>query len=127
MNVEFGSGAVTDHGNVVRDKRFRFAVRIVRMAQHLRRQHSEFVLSKQVLRSGTRIGANVEEALAGQSRKDFIANMAVASKETRETIYWIRLLKETEYLDERSADSLLQDCGELKKLLTSIVKSSQEN
>ncbi|MGB1109160.1 MAG: four helix bundle protein, partial [Gammaproteobacteria bacterium] len=87
--------------SAVHEKSFRFAVRIVKMAQHLRRGSGEFVLSKQVLRSGTSIGANVEEASAAQSRKDFISKMAIASKESRETLYWLRLLKETELLDER--------------------------
>lgn len=113
--------------SAVHEKSFRFAVRIVKMAQHLRRDSGEFVLSKQVLRSGTSIGANVEEASAAQSRKDFISRMAIASKESRETLYWLRLLKETELLDERAATSMIEDCEELKKLLTSIVKSSQVN
>ncbi len=112
--------------NVVRDKSFKLAVRIVRMTRYLQKEHSEFVLSKQILRSGTSIGANIEEALAGQTRKDFIAKMAIASKESRETLYWIRLLKETGYLETDAAESVRQDCEEMTKLLTSIVKSSQE-
>ena len=84
-------------------------------------------MSKQVLRAGTSIGANIEEALGGQSRKDFIAKMSIASKEARETLYWIRLLKETDYLEEKMAASLKQDCDELSKLLISIVKTSQES
>ncbi|MCU7919490.1 MAG: four helix bundle protein [Candidatus Thiodiazotropha sp. (ex Epidulcina cf. delphinae)] len=116
-------------GNVVRDKSFRFAVRIVNAARYLQQNHREFVLSKQLLRSGTSIGANIEEAMAGQSRKDFIAKMAIASKETRETHYWIRLLISTGYLnDGREAEkTLINDCIELSKMLTSIVKTSQEN
>lgn len=116
-------------GNVVKDKSFLFAIRIVNLARYLQRNHKEFVLSKQLVRSGTSIGANIEEALAGQSRKDFIAKMAIASKEARETDYWIRLLIATGYLiEQRSAEKTLQnDCEELTKLLTSIVKTSQEN
>ncbi|MEW8265078.1 MAG: four helix bundle protein [Candidatus Thiodiazotropha sp.] len=116
-------------GNVVKEKSFLFAIRIVNLAQYLRRTHKEFVLSKQLVHSGTSIGANIEEALAGQSRKDFIAKMAIASKEARETDYWIRLLIATGYLSEqRMAEKTLQnDCEELNRLLTSIVKTSQEN
>ncbi|MCU7843035.1 MAG: four helix bundle protein [Candidatus Thiodiazotropha sp. (ex Monitilora ramsayi)] len=116
-------------GNVVREKSFLFAVRIVNLERYLCRNHKEYVLSKQLVRSGTSIGANIEEALAGQSRRDFIAKMAIASKETRETCYWIRLLIATGYLNkERTAVKTLQsDCEELTKLLTSIVKTSQEN
>ncbi|MEW8319213.1 MAG: four helix bundle protein [Candidatus Thiodiazotropha sp.] len=116
-------------GNVVKEKSFLFAIRIVNLAQYLRRTHKEFVLSKQLVRSETSIGANIEEALAGQSRKDFIAKMAIASKEARETDYWIRLLIATGYLSEqRMAEKTLQNvCEELNRLLTSIVKTSQEN
>jgi four helix bundle protein len=120
---------VDSTGNVVREKRFLFAARIVNLARYLCNNHREYVLSKQLVRSGTSIGANTEEALAGQSRKDFIAKMAIASKEARETGYWIRLLIATGYLkEERAAERTLQsDCEELTKLLTSIVTTSQEN
>ena len=114
-------------GNVVRDKSFSFAVRIVNLARYLREEHREYVLSRQVLRSGTSIGANIEEALAGQSRKDFIAKMAIASKEARETGYWLRLLLATGYLSGEQGDSIASDCDELTRLLTSIVKTSQEH
>jgi four helix bundle protein len=113
-------------GNVVRDKSFVFAVRAVRLVQHLRNTHGEYVLSRQFLKAGTSIGANVEEALAGQSRKDFTAKMAIASKEAREAAYWLRLLRETGYLGAAQADSIESDCQELVRLLTSIVKTSQE-
>ncbi|MEN8175441.1 MAG: four helix bundle protein [Pseudomonadota bacterium] len=113
-------------GSAIRDKSFRFAVRVVKLAQHLQREHSEYVLSRQVLRAGTSVGANVEEARAGQSRKDFIAKMAVASKEARETLYWIRLLIETGYLTAEHAEPLKGESEELVRLLTAIVKTSQE-
>ena len=86
--------------NLVLTKSYSFAVRIVRLYQHLSAQKKEFVLSKQVLRSGTSIGANVEEAIGGQSRADFVSKMAIAYKEARETSYWLRLLKDTDYLTE---------------------------
>lgn len=113
-------------GNAVLDKSFAFAVRIVKLAQFLLKERGESVLSRQVLRSGTSIGANVEEAQAAQSRMDFISKMAIASKEARETRYWLRLLKETHQLDAKHVASLLEDCEELMRLLTAIVKTSQE-
>ncbi len=82
--------------NVVRDKSYAFAIRIVKLYQHLSTKKKEFVLSKQILRCGTSIGANVEEALGGQSRADFVSKMSIAYKEARETCYWLRLLKDTE-------------------------------
>ncbi|MCP5351867.1 MAG: four helix bundle protein [Chromatiales bacterium] len=112
--------------SAVHDKSFAFAVRVVNMARHLQGERREFVLSKQVLRSGTSVGANVEEARAAQSRKDFIAKMAIASKEARETRYWLRLLAETSYLESTQAQSMLSDCEELMRMLTAIVKTSQE-
>ncbi|MEJ2405897.1 MAG: four helix bundle protein [Candidatus Thiodiazotropha sp.] len=110
--------------HISRMKSFKFAVRVVQMARYLQIEKKEYVLSKQVLRSGTSIGANIEEAQAGESRKDFKSKMSVASKEARETLYWLRLLKETEYLEQRGADSIIQDCEELVSLLTSIVKTT---
>jgi four helix bundle protein len=112
--------------NVVLEKSFAFAVRIVKLAQFLLKERGETVLSGQILRSGTSVGANVEEAQAGQSRKDFISKMAIASKEARETRYWLRLLMETSQVEAKHAASLLEDCEELIRLLTAIVKTSQE-
>lgn len=109
--------------HVCREKSFCFAVRIVRLAQFLQREHKEFVLSKQILRSGTSIGANVEESTAAASRKDFISKMCIASKEARETRYWLR---QTDYLGTPVFDSMNRDCDELIRLLTAIVKTSQE-
>ncbi|MGB0721255.1 MAG: four helix bundle protein [Gammaproteobacteria bacterium] len=111
---------------VVLDKSFLFAVRVVKLSRHLRRDQREYVLSRQVLRSGTSIGANVEEARAGLSRKEFIAKIAIASKEARETAHWLRLLNETNYLDSKVFESIHHDCDELIRMLTSIVKTSRE-
>lgn len=115
--------------NIILDKSFMFSVRIVNLYKHLTKKKNEYVLSKQLLRSGTSIGANVNEAQAGQSRNDFIAKMAIASKEARESKYWIDLLIETGYLDASSkhTKTLQTDIGEIIKLLTSIVKTSQRN
>jgi four helix bundle protein len=115
--------------NLILDKSFNFAVRIVKLYTYLCGEKKEYVLSKQLLRSGTSIGANINEAQAGQSKADFIAKMSIASKEARETKYWIDLLIKTEYLDinENHVESLLKDTEVIIKLLTSIVKSSQGN
>ncbi len=110
--------------HISKKKSFEFAVRVVRMTRYLQFEQREYVLSRQVLRSGTSIGANIEEAQAGESRRDFKSKMSVASKEARETLYWLKLLKETEYLGKKAADSLIQDCEELVSLLTSIVKTT---
>ena len=101
-----------------------FAIRIVRCYKYLANEKHEFVLSKQLLRSGTSIGANVKEALRGQSRPDFTSKMCISLKEASECEYWIELLKNTDYLPEDSAQSLLEDCQELIRILTSIVKSA---
>ena len=109
--------------NVIADKSFQFAVRIVNLYKHLNAQKKEFVLSKQLLRCGTSIGANVAEAQNAQSTADFLSKLNIALKEATETKYWIRLLRETEYLSEEQFQSVFQDCTELEKLLVSIVKS----
>lgn len=112
--------------NQIKEKSYAFALSIVRAAKVLQAD-KEFVLSKQLLRAGTSIGANVEEAGAAQSKKDFIAKMSIASKEARETHYWIRLLADADYLDNITSRQLLDDCLELIKILTSIVKTAQSN
>ena len=113
--------------NVVLDKSFTFSVRVVKLYQHLCKEQKEYVLSKQLLRAGTSIGANINEAQAAQSTKDFIAKLSIASKEARETQYWLLLLCETDYLDknQQHVQTLLEESLELIKLLTSIIKSTQ--
>ena len=115
--------------NIVLDKSFNFAIRVVNLYKFLCKEKKEYVLSKQLLRSGTSIGANINEAQAGQSKNDFISKMAISSKEARESKYWLKLLIETKYLDKESKHtmSLLSEIEEIIKLLTSIVKSSQTN
>lgn len=112
--------------NIILSKSKAFAVRIVRLYQYLCNDKKEFVLSKQLLRSGTSIGANVKEAVRGQSKPDFISKMSIALKEAAETEYWLELLYETDYLDETQFQSIYMDNQELLKILTSIVKSSKE-
>ena len=115
--------------NIILDKSFEFAIRVVKLYKYLCDDKKEYVLSKQLLRAGTSIGANINEAQAGQSKADFISKMAIASKEARESKYWIDLLIKTDYLDinENHVKSLLNDIEEIIKLLTSIVKTSMEN
>ena len=111
--------------SIIRDKSKKFAVRIVKLYKYLCDEKREFILSKQLLRSGTSIGANVCEALDGQSKADFTAKMSIALKEARETEYWLELLKETDYLSEEEYASIQNDCSEAGKLLTAIVKTSK--
>jgi four helix bundle protein len=113
--------------NVIQDKSFAFAVQIVRLAKELREDHREFTLSDQLVRAGTSIGANVEEALGGQSRKDFLAKLGIAAKETRETHYWLRLVKESGLLTGRQVDILLVECREILAVLNSIILTTRRN
>lgn len=107
--------------NAVKEKSYQFALRIIKLYKHLVEKKKETVLSKQLLRCGTSIGANVEEALGGQSDKDFIAKISIAYKESRETSYWLRLLKDSDVLTEKEFESIIKDCEELQKLLASIL------
>ena len=107
----------------IQDKSFRFAVRIVNLCKILRNERQEYVLSKQLLRSGTSIGANIAEAQQAQSRPDFVAKLSISLKETSETIYWLRLLEATDYLTKAEFDSIISDCVEIEKILTSSIKS----
>ena len=111
--------------NIVESKSFNFAIRIINLYKYLTGEKKEYVLSKQLLRSGTSIGANVAEAEQAQSRRDFISKMNIALKETAETKYWIKLLQATNYLTSKEVSSISADCVELEKILASIVKSSK--
>ena len=112
--------------NLIEEKSFHFAVRIVKLHRHLELNKKETILSKQLLRSGTSIGANIAEAQQAQSRADFISKLSIALKETAETKYWLKLLYSTGYLTSAELDSILPDCVELEKLLTSIIKSTKQ-
>ncbi len=112
--------------NAVKEKSFRFAVRIVRLCRFLHDTKHEYVMSKQLLRCGTSIGANTAESQQAQSRPDFISKLNIALKEAVETDYWLRLLYETEYLTKKQFNSIIADCDELEKLLVSIVKATKE-
>ena len=111
--------------NTIQGKSYQFALRIIKLCIWLK-ECKHFELSSQLLRSGTSIGANVEEALAGHSKKDFLHKMNIATKEAREACYWLRLLKDSGILSESQADSIINESDELVKILTSIVKTGQE-
>ncbi len=113
--------------NIVKNKSFLFAIRIVRLYQFLMAEKKEFVLSKQLLRSGTSVGAMVREAEHAETKKDFIHKMAIAQKEINESIYWLELLKETDYLSVNEFESLNVDAVEIIKLITSIIKSAKSS
>ena len=113
--------------NIVLNKSFRFAIRIIRLYQHLKDTKKEFVLSKQMLRSGTSVGANVREGNNAESKADFIHKMGIAQKETDETMYWLELLNETDYLTVTEFDSIYQDANELLKLIRSIILTAKTN
>jgi len=111
--------------NVILDKSFAFALRILRLYLFLRKKKVEIGLCSQILDSGTAVGANIEEAIGGSSRKDFINKMQIAYKEARETRYWLRLLNEGELIEKKMADSFLKDCDEILRILTAILNSSK--
>jgi len=103
--------------NIIQQKSFAFAIRIVGLYKYLTNEKKEFVLSKQLLRSGTSIGANIEESIGGQSDKDFLAKISIAYKEARESVYWLKLMQATDYLSQEQADSLLFDAEEICKII----------
>ncbi len=111
---------------ILRDKSYAFAIRIVKLSQYFQSEAKEFVLSKQILRSGTAIGALIHEAEFGQSKADFINKMNIALKEANETDYWLRLLFDTGYIQQKLFDSLRSDCKELIAMLVSTVKTSKK-
>jgi len=107
--------------NILQDKAFAFAVRIVNLYKYLTDEKKEYVLSKQVLKSGTSVGANIEEGIGGQSDKDFVAKFSISYKETRETIYWLKLLKATDFISEEMYNSIFADAEEICKILAKII------
>ena len=113
--------------NILIDKSIDFAARIIKLRKFLEEKQKEHVISKQIVRSGTSIGANINEAQYGNSKADFIAKLHISLKETAETEYWLRLLNKSEYVDEKLFKSLLDDCLELKKLLISSINTAKNN
>ena len=113
--------------NILVDKTIDFAARIVKLHKYLIKSHKETIISKQIFRSGTSIGANINEANYGQSTADFISKMHIALNETAETEYWLKLLVKSEYLSETEGASLINDCLEIKRILVSSIKTAKEN
>lgn len=111
--------------NPLKEKNFAFAVRVVKLCKYLQNEKKEYVMSKQLLRSGTAIGALYREAEHGESRADFIHKLAIAQKEANETCYWIDLLAATDYLEKAEYESIKQDAEELLKLLTAIITTTK--
>lgn len=113
--------------NPLKDKSYKFALRIVKLYKFLAEEKKEYVLAKQVLRSGTSIGANVAEGSQAQSKADFIHKLSIAHKESFETEYWLCLLRDAEFISEKQAESLINDCKELQKILTTSIETSKGN
>ncbi len=113
--------------SVLSRKAYDFALRTVKLSKYLRENCREFDLAKQVLRSGTSIGANVEESVNAQSRLDFISKLSIAQKEAGETNYWIRILRDSGQISAKIADSLLVDCEEIQRILASSIKTAKSN
>ena len=109
--------------NLIEEKSYAFALRIVKLFWYIIETKREYKLSGQLLKSGTSIGANVEEAIGGSSRKDFKAKLEISYKEARETRYWLRLLRDSDSLERRLAESLLSDCEEILRILGSIIRT----
>jgi four helix bundle protein len=107
--------------NIIQQKSFLFAVRIINLYKYLSEKKKEFVLSKQILRSGTSIGANIEESIGGRSDKEFLFKLEISYKETRETIYWLKLLKETDYITHEEFESIYLEAEEICKILAKII------
>jgi len=113
--------------NALKIKSYGFAIRIVKLSQYLQTDRKEFVLSKQILRSGTAIGALIREAEFGQSKTDFIHKLTISLKEANETEYWISILNDTGYIDYKLYESMLNDCKELIRLLITSIKTVKQN
>ena len=113
--------------NVLKTKSYAFALRIVNLYRHLASRQKEYVLSKQILRSGTSVGANITEGNRAQSKSDFVHKLSIALKEADETEYWLCLLRDGDFITKQQSESLLDDCIELQKMLTSSIKTAKLN
>ena len=114
-----------ENKNIILEKTFHFSVRIVNLVKYLQEQKKEYILSKQICRSGTSIGANAEEAVGGSSRADFTHKLSIAYRESRETDYWLRLLFATDYIAESEFKSLHSDCKEISRILFRIIETAR--
>ncbi len=111
--------------NVIREKSYNFSLKIIKIYQELTKEKKEFILSKQLIRSGTSIGANIEEAIGAQSKNDFISKISISYKEARETLYWLHLLTDSNFLNKQQSDTLINDCEEILRIIGSIQKTSK--
>jgi len=118
---------MSERKSIIKDKSFLFAIRIIKLSQYLTETKKEYTLSKQLLRSGTAIGALVREAQNAESSKDFIHKLSISQKECDETIYWLELLKMTDYIDEQEFENLNKEATELLKMLRSAIITSKQN
>ncbi|HVQ55793.1 MAG TPA: four helix bundle protein [Pyrinomonadaceae bacterium] len=113
--------------NLLKERSYAFALRTIKLYKHLSGESKEYVLSKQILRSGTSIGANITEANRGESRMDFVHKLSIALKEADETEYWLNLLRDGDYITASQAESLLTDCSQLQRLLIASIKTTKAN
>ena len=111
--------------SIILVKSYAFALTVIKLYKYLINEKKEFVLSRQILRSGTSIGANVNEAISGQSKRDFVHKLSIGLKEARETLYWLNLIKDSDYLPEDSFNQMNGDCSEIIKILTSIILTTK--
>ena len=118
---------MNEKDNIIKIKSFQFAIRVLNLYKHLCSEKKEFVLSKQLLRSGTSIGANLREAVNAQSKLDFIHKLSIAQKECDETSYWLELLKETDYINENEYISIHNDAMDILKIIRSIILTTKQN
>ncbi len=109
--------------NIILQKSYDFSLKIVKLYKELIEKKKDYVISRQILRSGTAIGSNVEEAIGGQSKKDFVAKLSIAYKEARETHYWLRILRDSDFIGKEQAEEFLKDCDELMRIIGSIQKT----
>jgi len=116
----------TKSESIIAGKAYAFALEVVKIYKLLSNERKEYVLSKQLLRSGTSIGANINEAISGQSKRDFVHKLNIAVKEARETNYWLNLLKDGEYISSKEFESLNNKCNEIIKMLSSIIITTKE-
>jgi four helix bundle protein len=112
--------------SIIANKSYTFALEIIKLYKHLIKNKKEYVLSKQVLRSGTSVGANINEAISGQSKRDFVHKLSIALKEGRETSYWLNLLKDSDFINLTEFTKLNNDCNEIIKILSSIILTTKE-
>ena len=115
-----------NEGNIILQKGYSFALAIIKLYKFLSTEKKEFVLSKQILKSGTSIGANINEALSSESKKDFVHKPGIALKESRETSYWLNLLKDSEYITDQQFNELATECNALIRILSSIILTTKE-